>query len=71
MDKRKPSRTNVVKYSYKLTKSQSVIEYTNDISYFIWDIKLLKNNKPHFITEHKSFHRTKKWLIEHYAEFFI
>jgi hypothetical protein len=59
-------------YNYQITKNQSVIEYINDISYFIWDIKLLRNNnKEKFKTDSKSFNRTKKWLQKNHPEWLI
>lgn len=74
MDKRESSRVNDMKdsYHYQITKNQSVIEYINDISYFIWDIKLLRNNnKEKFKTDSKSFNRTKKWLQKNHPEWLI
>ena len=59
-------------YRYQITKNQSVIEYINDFSHFIWDIKLLrKNNKEKFKADSKSFNRTKEWLQKNYPEWLI
>jgi len=76
MDKRKSSRIHDMKYSYRIiTINQSVIEYINDFSSFIWDVKLLANNeekiKIESKIESKSFNRTKKWLQENHPELLI
>jgi hypothetical protein len=74
MDKRESSGIHDMKdsYRYQITKNKSVIEYINDISYFIWDIKLLRNNnKEKFKTDSKSFNRTKDWLQKNHPELLI
>lgn len=64
-------------YSYIIHHSniyndKEVLEFINDKFNHSWYLSALKTSIVPFTNyDSKSFHRTKKWIIENYPEFLI
>jgi len=77
MGVRKSSRIINMNYSYTIQHSniyndKEVLEFINDKFNHSWYLSALKTSIVPFTNyDSKSFHRTKKWIIENYPEFLI